>query len=365
MKLLLIGPINSIHFKRWIISLSEIGWQVHVVSQHKDRDFCFPKDVVFHQLKYSGQAGYFLNFIHLKRLVASIQPDIINCHYASGYGTMAMLAKCSRLVMSVWGSDVYDFPFKSKFHKWLIRKNLTSAATVASTSNCMAMHVKKLCPEIKKIKVTPFGVDLNVYVGITPKPAKQKSKLVIGTVKTMSPKYGIDTLIDAFALLLQLLRGKMEFATTDIELRLVGGGEQTVELRALAKRLGIADKVNFVGQVPHSLVPQELAKLDIYVALSRQESFGVAVIEAAAAGIPVVVSDTGGLPEVMVHLETGFVVPKENPGAAAMAMERLALDPGLRYKMGHAGQAYVAHHYSWDACVQTMLDVYAETIQYH
>lgn len=129
----------------------------------------------------------------------------------------------------------------------------------------------------------------------------------------------------------------------------------------------MADIVNFVGQVRHDQVPEELAHLDIYVALSRldSESFGVSIIEAGAAGRPVVVSDAGGLPEVTVDGVTGFVVPRDNPSAAAAAMERLVLDSSLRYQMGRAGQAHVSKHYSWDSSVLAMLAVYEETIKRH
>ncbi|HCT6425808.1 TPA: glycosyltransferase family 4 protein, partial [Citrobacter freundii] len=153
-----------------------------------------------------------------------------------------------------------------------------------------------------------------------------------------------------------------EVDTKKLELRLVGGGEQTAELIALSEKLGIADHVNFIGQVPHTSVPQELACLDIYVALSRSESFGVAIIEAGAAGRPVVVSDAGGLPEVTIDGVTGLVVPREDPSAAAAALEKLVLDCNLRKEMGYAGKIHVAKNYSWSACIKTMLEVYNTTV---
>src|SRR5699024_6321216 len=104
-----------------------------------------------------------------------------------------------------------------------------------------------------------------------------------------------------------------------LELRLVGNGPQQEEYQQLSAKLGLGSKVYFVGRVPHQDVPNELAKLDVYVALSRldSESFGVAIIEAGAARRPVVVSDAGGLPEVTLDGITGLVVPRENPQAAA------------------------------------------------
>lgn len=132
----------------------------------------------------------------------------------------------------------------------------------------------------------------------------------------------------------------------------------------LAQRLCVVHSVNFVGQVPHTSVPQELAKLDIYVALSRldSESFGVAIIEAGAAGRPVLVSDVGGLPEVTIDGVTGIVVSRDNPQAAAQVLEMMVFDAHLRYQMGVAGQQHVAENYAWDVCINTMLATYQNTI---
>ena len=364
MKIALLSAANSIHTVRWANGLTNAGHEVHVISQQPIVD-PFDAAVTVHLFPFRGVLGYFTMVSVVRKLLYEIKPDIVNAHYASGYGTTARLVGYHPWLLSVWGSDVYDFPHKSPFHRWLVKKNLRAADQVASTSHCMADETRTLTPELTDIAITPFGVDLNAYVGLQPEAVAQKPKLVIGTVKTMKPKYGVDTLIEAYALLLKSLKAKPELNSPELELRLVGGGEQTAELHALAQRVGVAESVHFVGRVPHTKVPQELAKLDIYVGLSRldSESFGVAIIEAGAAGRPVVVSDAGGLPEVTMEGETGFVVPRENPQAAAVALEKLVLDVELRHRMGTAGQTHVARHYSWDACIKTMLSVYKDTIQ--
>ena len=299
----------------------------------------------------------------VRALLNSIRPDIVNAHYASGYGTTARLVNFHPWVLSVWGSDVYDFPHKSFIHRWLVRRNLSAADKVASTSQCMAREVLLLKPELSNISITPFGVDLNAYKGIKPIEDSKKTPLIIGTVKTMKPKYGVDTLIEAFYILLNRLHSTEE-CVPRLELRLVGDGDQISDLKALTKALGIEEKVTFVGRIPHVRVPEELAKLDIYVALSRldSESFGVAIIEAGAAGRPVIVSDAGGLPEVTIDGVTGYIVPREDPEAAADALEKLISDPALRHRMGSAAQEHVATRYSWDSCINTMLLFYADAI---
>jgi glycosyltransferase involved in cell wall biosynthesis len=362
LKVVLLSGASSIHTIRWANGLNEAGQEVHVISQHEACD-PFNLGVQVHQFPFRGTLGYFTMVPSVKKLLKQLQPDIVNAHYASGYATTARLAGHRPWLLSVWGSDVYDFPYKSPLHKWLVKINLLAADAVASTSHCMAEQTLSLAPGLADIHITPFGVDMMAYEAIEPVAAQAQQSLIIGTVKTMASTYGIDTLIQAFALLVKQLGEKQPGLAEKLQLRLVGGGPQTMDYKALAAQLGIVEKVSFVGRVPHDQVPQELAKLDIYVALSRQESFGVAIIEAGAAGRPVVVSDAGGLPEVTLQDKTGLVVPRENPQAAADAMQQLVLDPQLRHRFGVAGKQHVAETYSWPACVQQMVDVFQQVIK--
>lgn len=355
MKIALLSGASSIHTIRWANGLAEAGHEVHVITQHGACD-PFVSQVKVHYFPFRGVLGYFLMAPKVRRLLLELQPDVVNAHYASGYATTARLANVRPFVLSVWGSDVYNFPYKSPLHRWLVRKNLMAADVVASTSHCMAEQTRSIAPGLKEIPITPFGVDMQAYVSAETL-AENNDQLVIGTVKTMASTYGIDTLIEAFALLVDKLTYTQPELAMRVQLRLVGGGPQMDEYKQLAAKLCIADKVEFVGRVPHQQVPDELAKLDIYVALSRQESFGVAIIEAGAARRPVVVSDAGGLPEVTLDGVTGLVVPRENPQAAADAIEKLVLSPEMRVRMGEAGRKHVSDTYSWDVCVNTMVKV--------
>ncbi|MCZ2443338.1 MAG: glycosyltransferase [Flavobacteriales bacterium] len=363
MKIALISSASSIHTVRWANGLSDAGHQVHVISQHGACDSFVPT-VQVHRFPFRGMLGYFLMVPAVRKLLKEVKPDVVSAHYASGYGTTARLVGVHPLVLSVWGSDVYDFPYKSPLHRWLVRKNLMAADSVASTSHCMAEQTRQIAPKLGEIFITPFGVDMQAYSDAPPLKT-HNDKLVIGTVKTMAAKYGIDTLVKAFALLYKKLAATQPGIAHKLELRLVGGGPQMNELQQLAKELGVADRTEFVGQVPHHKVPGELAQLDIYVALSRQESesFGVAIIEAGAARRPVVVSDTGGLQEVILNGKTGIVVPRENPQAAADAIEKLVLNAELRVQMGEAGRKHVEMHYSWDVCIKTMEHVLEKSIK--
>ncbi len=364
MKIAMLSGANSIHTLRWANGLNTAGHEVHVISQHRARE-TFAPGVKLHHFPCGGILGYFIMAAGVRRLLNNLHPDIVNAHYASGYATTARLVSYRPWLLSVWGSDVYDFPTKSPLHRALVRGNLRAADAVASTSHCMAKVTHALAPTLGQIAITPFGVDMEAYADAVPMPRAQPGRWVVGTVKTMADKYGIDTLIQAFALLLASLQASDPEMARQLHLRLVGDGPQMPALKQLAAQLGVADRIQFVGHVNHAQVPHELAQLDVYVALSRQESFGVAVIEAGAAARPVVVSDAGGLPEVVLDGVTGLVVPRENPQAAADAIECLLCDADLRQRMGAAARRHVAQHYSWDACVETMLKVYERLVARH
>lgn len=363
MKVVLLSAASSVHTIRWANGLSHEGLDVHVISQHPQIE---PMDhkVTLHLLPYRGTLGYFTIVPEVKKLLNRINPDIVNAHYASGYATTASLVGYHPWILSVWGSDIYDFPHTSLLHKFLVCRNLLSADKVASTSICMAKETQLLEPKLKNIAITPFGVDTHYYNSLTTSLAERnKSKeIIIGTVKTLDEKYGIDTLIKAFAIIIDDLLLYYPDVVSKIILRIVGDGPQYNALKALTTHLGISEKVKFVGRVNSTDVPLELNKLDIYVALSRSESFGVAIIEAGAAGRPVVVSDAGGLPEVVKNGQTGIVVPKENPQAAADAIKKLILDKNLRIQMGSAGKQHVANNYDWKVCVNKMISLYKDVI---
>jgi glycosyltransferase involved in cell wall biosynthesis len=144
----------------------------------------------------------------------------------------------------------------------------------------------------------------------------------------------------------------------NIRLLIAGDGPEISALKMLSKTEGIGHITEFTGSIPHSEVPEVLARMDVFVALSREESFGVAVVEAGAMGIPVVVSDRGGLPEVVLDRKTGIVVPSDNPEAAADAILELIENPDLRAQLGQVGRHHVAEHYAEAHCVEVMVDLY-------
>lgn len=351
MKIAFLSDLASIHTIRWVNIFAEHGHEVHAISIRKPTE-PLHESVHVHLLPFRAPVGYYTNVFSLRKILHVVKPDVLNVHYASGYGTLGRLSCFHPYVLSVWGSDVYDFPYESKVKMNIIQKNLDAADVICSTSGVMKKQTETLLRKPKSIFVTPFGIDTNLF---TPKKNFSEKVKVIGTIKTLAPKYGINTLIKAFSLLLDKI-GR----DTDISLVIAGDGPQRKELEQLARNLHVEDKCRFLGRIPHSKVPELLHTFDIYVALSEldSESFGVAILEASACGMPVVVSDAGGLPEVVEDGVTGIVVPRNDSRAAAMAMLSISNSPELIKKYSTNGIKQVKKNYTFEKSYYILKNVF-------
>lgn len=361
MKIALISAANSVHTVRWANYLAKRGNEVCVFScaEHTPKDDSFDESVKIVLLKFSAPLGYYLNACQLRKAIKEYAPDVVNVHYASGYGTLGRWAGLNKALLSVWGSDVYEYPYQNAFNKYVITKNLSYYRYLASTSHCMARQANKLVD--REFYVTPFGVDTKSFL---PREVIDKDGYLIGTVKTLDNKYGIDVSIKAFAELLDLLKanGRDEIADS-ITYEIYGRGNQLQQLQDLTQQLGVADKVKFMGYVENKSLPDVLNRFDVFCCTSREESFGVAVVEAMACGVPAVTSDAEGFAEVMVDGETGRVIEREDYQATAQALYDLIIDEDLRKRYGVAGRRRVEELYDWDANVDYMLSIYKKIIE--
>lgn len=354
MKILFIAPANSVHTVRWINALSEKENQVLLVSlpNHSEKKNTINSPVQVKYLPVSGMKGYYLNANALKKLAGNFQADVINVHYASGYGTLARMAHIPNVILSVWGSDVYEFPYRNKFNMRIIKKNLQYAKHIISTSIAMGKQIDKLYPVKKTLDILPFGVDILKF---QPKLIEcEKTTFVFCVVKALEPLYGIDVIIRAFSLFIN----KIEFYDKNIELHIYGEGSQKSQLRSLSTQLGCSDKVKWKGYIKNELLPTVLIYTDVFCVGSRKESFGVSTIEAMASGLPVIATETEGACEIVADNITGFLVHQESACEMSMCMERLYESAELRQTMGIAGRRRVEELYNWDKNVNSMILIY-------
>lgn len=349
-RILIIGSQNSIHTIRWANALVEQGYLVTVLTMH---DFLesFHENVEVIKLPFKNPYGYLLNIPFVKKIVKSYKPDIIHSFYAFGYGFLGRSTCYSPHIISVLGSDIYSDPEKIFLFKRIIKKNILSSDVICSTSNIMAEKIKEVTGQDREIKITPFGVDIEKFTKI-PNLKDHDYELTLGTVKKLEDKYGVDILIKSFALFIK------KFPDLKTRLIIVGDGSKEEELINLSKSLNVYEKCEFVGSVIHEEVPRWLNKFDIFLALSRSESFGVSVIEAMSCELPVIVSNVGGLKEVTQNDETGLIVPNEDPVEVSKKVEYLYQNPKQASELGKNARSEVILKYSWKKSVEIMNNIY-------
>ncbi len=348
MKICFIAPADNYHTAKWCKWFHSRGHDIHVVSFtdaaidgvtiHSLITNVDVNGSDFSKLKYLRYAG------EVKRIVEQIKPDVINVHYATSYGTVAALSGLKNYVLSVWGSDIYDFPKRSVFHKAMLKFSLNHAKYIFSTSNAMAEETKKYTG--KKIEITPFGVDTELFSPDKRNRDSSDGEFVVGTVKALTPKYGIEYLLKAVAII------KNEYPQIPIKLRIAGKGSHEEEYKKLSMLLGIDDITTWLGFIPQEQAAEEWANMDVGIVASMHESFGVSAVEAQACGTPVIISDAPGLKEATSPGQTSVVVPRGDEAALADMLIKLYKDPILRKKIGIRGRKYVGENYELNQCFE-------------
>ena len=359
MKVLFLSAIENTHTIRWVNALVHKGLEVTLVgmknSKNEKNKSLIDTKVKIIYLPIKGKLGYYLNKFFINKIVEKENPDIINVHYASGYGTLGRFIQFENKLLNVWGSDVYDFPNQSRIKKQILIKNLNSYKAIASTSHCMAKETKKYLMKNQEIYITPFGVDIEKFKNLNLE--KKEDKIIIGIVKTLEPKYGIEYLIKAIKELEKIVEKEI---FEKMEVRIYGKGRLRESLENLTKELRVEEKIKFKGFILNSKVPKVINEIDIFVVPSilDSESFGVAAVEAMACEVPVIVSDADGIKEVVIDNKTGFIVPKKDYKAIAEKIKILINDRELRKRLGKIGRERVIELYNWSSNVENMIDIY-------
>lgn len=339
MKLCFLGDANSIHTKKLCYFFRDKGYEVSVISLNDG----FIDGVKVYSMNESidssnkslSKIKYLKNIFKMKKLVREIKPDILHAHYASSYGLLGSIINYKPYLISLWGSDIYDFPKKSFVHRSIIKYNLKKCDMILSTSKAMAKEASLYTN--KKMYITPFGVDIDKF-----SPSEEKSEkdfITIGTIKTLEDIYGIDILIKAF----EIVNKKIN---KNIILKIAGKGSKEEYLRELCVKLNISDKVEFLGYINQERVVDEFRNFDIAIFPSLFESFGVAAVEAQACGVPVIVSNIDGLMEASSPNKSSLVFNKGDYEDLANKIMYLIENNNLRRDMGKNAREYVLENYN-------------------
>jgi len=360
MKILLLADPSSAHTIKWANSLNEKGLEVFLFGLSKYDPDQYNDNIQIESLKTPDKIkakldGNFLKIMYiaalpkLKRIVNSYKPDILHAHYVASYGVIGALTGFRPFLVSVWGIDILTFPNNSFIHKAVVKFALKGADKVLATSEYLATETKKYTNQ--NIQVTPFGIDAETFSSNSLNPC-EKDEIIIGTVKSLERKYGIEYLIEAFSIV------NKKYPEKNLKLILVGGGSLEKKFRQMIHNLGIDDSAFITGQIPYNQVVEYHNKFSIAVYVSTVESFGVSVLESSACEKPVIVSSVGGLPEVVEDGITGIIVEPRNVNATAKAIEKLVLDSSLRKQYGKEGREMVKRKYDWDNNLNGMIEIY-------
>lgn len=229
---------------------------------------------------------------------------------------------------------------------------------VATCSDEVTELLRLGVPE-QRITVVPCGVDVEHFAPpprtFVPAGGERPHLLSIGR---LVERKGVDTVIQALVDL------------PDVELRIAGGptpdgladDPEVQRLSALARTLGVADRVTFLGSLDHEDVPQEIRSAAVVVATPWYEPFGIVPLEAAACGTPVVGSAVGGLLDSVDDGTTGLLVPPRDPRALAGAVAELLRDPVRRRRMGVAARRRAVELYGWDTVARETHRAYTSVV---
>ena len=240
------------------------------------------------------------------------------------------------------------------------RRNIEQAAGIHVTSRVEALELQRFGFALPALHEVPNGVDAEENGGAAQAlPADVEALLgsgrpVILALGRINWKKGLDRLIPALA------------RVPEAVLLVVGNDEEghTAKLRDLARGEGVAERVLFAGPVFGRAKAALFRRAGVLALASYSENFGNVVLEAMAAGCPVVVTPEVGAAPIVEELGGGLVV-QGSPQALAEGLQKLLRDPALRAAMGKRAGEKVRVKYSWDAVAEQMIDVYRQMIEAH
>ena len=296
-----------------------------------------------------------------KALLAELKPDVIHSHQVGVLWYVGRAA--SELGIPVLHTEHIDNVLKARGIPAKIKCRILwrRAGKFANLFCCVSADISASASRWgtvpkSKLRVVLNGIDANVFSRFGNSDSLRGSlgiaedRFVIGSVGRLNEVKRQDLLIEALA----TLRSRYP----KLVLLLVGDGPERQNLEVLAKELGVADHVVFAG---YQWAPQKfLACMNLFALSSRLEGLPLAMLEAWAAGLPVVSSDVGGIPKVLRHGVNGLMFPSGNVPKLAEAIEQLLTSPDTAKALGEAGRATVLESYTLDRMAEQYERYYRE-----
>lgn len=292
----------------------------------------------------------------LAKVMREVTPDIIHMHNPTAllYGTISgKMAGARGMIVTQHGSVSVENPrmrFVTTQLSKIIDKNIPVSAEIEE-------YLKSRCKvRNDKLETIINGIDDSIYRPNTAERIDGKKRLdlkdniVIGHIARFSAEKDQRNLLKAFSVVVKKIDNS--------RLIMVGDGPMRSDLELFAKELNIADKVLFTGF--RRDIPALLNMFDIFVLSSLREGTSLTLIEAMATELPIVATNVGGNPNVIVDKITGLLVPPSNPGRLADALIHLCRDRHLREEMGKAGRRVMEEKFSLTMMAEKYAKLYQE-----
>jgi glycosyltransferase involved in cell wall biosynthesis len=311
------------------------------------------------------------SFVSIFRILRKLKPDIVHTH-TSKAGVLgrlaAWMARVPIIIHTPHGHVFYGHFGRSLSKIFLQMEKLLGTIThhqIALTPEECNDYLRLKVSQPNNTSVIHSGVDLHRFSkGEKQRTRKRKElgippdSLVIGYVGWLIPIKGVTYLVSAMAKVAERYPKSL--------LVLVGKGddkgEEETKLKEQVENLGLADKVLFLGW--RSDVDEIMGSFDIFVLPSLNEGMGRVLVEAMAAGLPIVASRVGGIPDLVKNGKNGLLVPPEDASALEKAITVLLKDKSQRKGMGEAGEK-MCRPYSAEAMVEKIDDLYRELLKKH
>jgi len=277
--------------------------------------------------------------VSLLALLAKYRIDVVNVHYPSSafsYFALCRLVSGIKLVVSIHGTDILPSPALPPRVDLPTRRLLNAAdAVVSPSAGFAAQCLPALGRAASRMKVIHNGVDLAEFRPV----AAPRTAATLLTIASLDPWKGIDVLLRAMPVVRQQLPAA--------RLTIAGTGPARGELEALSAALALEDCVEFLGYQDRGNVRRLLATCSVFVLPSLSEPFGLVVLEALAAGAPVVASKVGGIPEIVEHGVHALLASPGDERALAHAIVLTCTDLELRQRLSTSGLQHVKSRFSW------------------
>jgi glycosyltransferase involved in cell wall biosynthesis len=351
------------HLADLVNALSKRGHEVYVAiplrSPLREELSALPSDHIF-TLRLRNALDL-SSALELRRLTSEHQIEIVHAHLARDYPLAAMATKRNRHTKLFITRHVL-FPL-NKLH----RATLSHAARVIAVSDAVkrALLAQKIFPA-NKITVIPNGIDFHRletslqnsrHEDLRPSLKLQPERLLVGTIGELKPQKGHEDFLRAAAIVSR--------QRTDTHFIIAGAdttraGTSRASLERLTNECQLNDRVHLIGWLD-DIAPM-LTALDVYASASHTESFGLSIVEAMAAALPVVATATEGAREIIESEDTGTLVPVGDVESLASAILRLLENSSERTRIGQLAQASVRARFTLERMVEATEQTYFETM---